>query len=133
MNDPLLDLLGLATSRPSEALASYQRDDHHLHTIREAGETVALIGIRLTQDEATILQIAVAPAHQGKSLGRKMIDHVLEHHPVRLLRAETDRDAVGFYRTLGFRVTPLGEKYPGVERFICQLERPVLSGESSDC
>ncbi|WP_114571795.1 GNAT family N-acetyltransferase [Exiguobacterium flavidum] len=88
MNDPLLDLLRLATSRPAEALAFYQRDDHHLHTIREAGETVALIGIRLTQDEATILQIAVAPAHQGKSLG---------------------------------------EKYPGVERFLCQYDRQADS------
>lgn len=32
--------------------------------------------------------------------------------------AETDIDSVGFYRQLGFVVTTLGEKYPGVEHVL---------------
>lgn len=36
------------------------------------------------------------------------------------LVAETDADAVGFYRHSGFEVMSLGEKYPGTERFSCR-------------
>ncbi len=35
--------------------------------------------------------------------------------------AETDRSALGFYVALGFTMTSLGEKYPGVERFLVRL------------
>ena len=37
---------------------------------------------------------------------------------IRLI-AETDQEAVGFYRKCGFKVESLGELYPGVERFRC--------------
>ena len=39
-----------------------------------------------------------------------------------MITAETDRDAVEFYWSSGFKVTSLGEKYPGVERFLCELK-----------
>lgn len=42
--------------------------------------------------------------------------------------AETDRSALGFYLALGFGVTSLGEKYPGVERFRVRLESGDDSG-----
>jgi len=37
--------------------------------------------------------------------------------------AETDYEAVDFYRRYGFVITSLGEKYPGVERFLCQYNK----------
>ena len=40
-----------------------------------------------------------------------------------MFTAETDKDAVDFYRKLGFSVTSLGEKYPGVERFHCEYSK----------
>ena len=36
--------------------------------------------------------------------------------------AETDEEAVDFYRSLGFVVHSLGEQYPGIERFRCVYE-----------
>ena len=37
--------------------------------------------------------------------------------------AETDDDAVGFYRKVGFSVQPLGNKYvAGINRYLCTLE-----------
>jgi len=39
-----------------------------------------------------------------------------------MITAETVRDAVKFYWSSGFKVTSLGEKYPGVERFLCELK-----------
>lgn len=38
-----------------------------------------------------------------------------------LIYTETDNDAVDFYRKYGFEITSLGEKYPGVERFLCEF------------
>ena len=41
------------------------------------------------------------------------------------LNAETHRDAVDFYKRLGFDIESLGEKYPGVERFWCTLRQSI--------
>ena len=50
-----------------------------------------------------------------------MIRYVEEHHAFSSIYAETDQDAVNFYKNIGFHITSLGEKYPGVERFACLL------------
>ncbi|NYE04281.1 ribosomal protein S18 acetylase RimI-like enzyme [Bacillus niacini] len=47
-----------------------------------------------------------------------MISSILEMYPS--VHAETDSDAVEFYRKYGFKITSLGEKYPGVERLLCE-------------
>lgn len=52
-----------------------------------------------------------------------MIDHLIQLENVTKIIAETDMDAVGFYRRYGFSIEALGEKYPGVERYKCTLER----------
>jgi hypothetical protein len=36
-------------------------------------------------------------------------------------------NAVNFYRNIGFEITSLGEKYPGVERFQCILLRDSMT------
>lgn len=45
----------------------------------------------------------------------------MQPKPERVI-AETDEEAVNFYRSIGFEVYSLGEKYPGVERFRCIYE-----------
>ncbi|WP_268921683.1 hypothetical protein [Metabacillus sediminilitoris] len=40
-----------------------------------------------------------------------------------MITAETDKEAVVFYRNYGFKITSLGEKYPGVERFLCEYKK----------
>ncbi|EJS58105.1 hypothetical protein ICA_01925 [Bacillus cereus BAG1O-3] len=39
------------------------------------------------------------------------------------IEAETDDGAVEFYKRIGFQVKSLGEKYTGIERFPCYLEK----------
>ena len=43
---------------------------------------------------------------------------------IKHMEAETDIEAVDFYKKIGFQTVSLGEKYPGVERFKCTLEYP---------
>lgn len=51
-----------------------------------------------------------------QGLGSKLI----ESTKINKMIAETDKDAVNFYKKKGFKITSLGEKYPGVERFKCE-------------
>ena len=85
-------------------------------------ERLGIVGIEhITSDDARILHIAVAASSQRSGLGRKMIDALVDDLGYRNLHAETDADAIGFYRALGFEIESLGEQYPGVERFACTL------------
>ncbi|WP_235473679.1 hypothetical protein [Lysinibacillus macroides] len=51
-----------------------------------------------------------------------MIDFINDKYALLVIAAETDKDAVDFYKKYGFKVSSLGEKYLGVERFTCVLE-----------
>jgi ribosomal protein S18 acetylase RimI-like enzyme len=48
-----------------------------------------------------------------------MLEAALEELDVSWVEAETDAEAVNFYRRLGFTTTSLGEPFAGVERFRC--------------
>ncbi|WP_328824102.1 GNAT family N-acetyltransferase [Niallia circulans] len=60
--------------------------------------------------------MAVSTKQRGKSVGSQMIKFLSKQYT--FISAETDNDAVGFYRKNGFKITSLGEKYPSVERFL---------------
>jgi ribosomal protein S18 acetylase RimI-like enzyme len=84
------------------------------------GEIIGCAGIELREPgSAALLHIAVDPACRGQGVGRAMIDGIMQRFGLRRLEAETDDDAVGFYRNCGFEIVHLGEKYPGVMRYLC--------------
>ncbi|HEY4231543.1 MAG TPA: GNAT family N-acetyltransferase [Thermoanaerobaculia bacterium] len=65
--------------------------------------------------EARIRQMAVSPAHQGKGLGRRLLDEVesdLRARGFRRLQLSARSTAVGFYEKLGYAT--LGEEYVSV-------------------
>lgn len=59
---------------------------------------------------------------QINGVGGKLIDFCSEAFKVDSIIAETDDDAVGFYKKVGFSVKPLGDKYgAGINRYLCEL------------
>lgn len=99
---------------------------HHLFITgyEDEGQLVGLIGYEHTgASEITIRHIAVLPENRFKNYGRGMISQLLAEYNPDTLIAETDQEAVEFYRNTGFIVYSLGELYPGVERFRCVLEK----------
>lgn len=85
-------------------------------------ELVGLIGISIVKNGGAVLRhIAVKQHLRGQGIGQFMINEFMQSSNIGKLEAETDRDAVGFYQKAGFDITSLGEKYPGVERFLCIL------------
>ena len=90
------------------------------------GTPIACIGLepRDDRDEAEITLLAVLPDWRRQGFARALIFGACEHLGLRAVEAETDADAVDFYRATGFAVESLRERYPGVERFRCRLELP---------
>lgn len=66
-----------------------------------------------------ILSIAVNPDSRNLGIGSKLITYASDCLHCSRITAETDADAVGFYRSYGFEIRSLGEKYPGCIRYLC--------------
>lgn len=122
----LATLLAPAVANPTpdrlEAVIRSYAGHATLLVALEGGLSVGVIGLRPRPDGATeIGHIAVADGHRRRGIGRHMVGEVVRRGSFVTLVAETDAEAVDFYRHCGFDVTSLGEKYPGVERFRCTL------------
>lgn len=122
----IIKLLAFATSlkRVDHAYDTYlQSPNSKLYAFVEDGVIEGCIGINLIDsNKSEIKHIAVSPTQRGKGIGTNLIMYVIKKHSISKLYAETDRDAVNFYKNIGFTITSLGEKYPGVERFYCLLK-----------
>lgn len=124
------EILGTALYRPTPEkldalLASvYAVAETQLFGLATEEGIVAIIGIRSEgMFKAEVLHIAVAESYRGRGYGRRIMDLVAHTEGLMELHAETDCDAVGFYDRCGFSVESLGEKYPGVERFLCRWSK----------
>lgn len=116
-----------STDKVMEEYNLYQQiEARRLYGWKDNNTYVACIGIeKLGGRVAEIKHIAVMPKNRNQHLGSKMINYVLKEIGIRRLIAETDHEAVGFYQRYGFTISSLGEKYPGVERFLCVWEEKV--------
>jgi ribosomal protein S18 acetylase RimI-like enzyme len=133
----------VASAAAAIAWSSFSKDPEHLAALarRFVSEPdkalyaelleeriLALVAVEGAGGETvTIAQIGVDPLCRRRGMGRRLVEHLSTVYCGAKLQAETDRDAVGFYRELGFSVESLGYKHPGVERFLCTLA-PGTSG-----
>ncbi|MBO6299492.1 MAG: GNAT family N-acetyltransferase [Lachnospiraceae bacterium] len=83
----------------------------------------AIMVSEFTDDDTKILGIAVAEKYRGYGIGRKMTEDLHQMSAGRPLLAETDGDALGFYRSCGFSVEKIRKRYPDgiAERYLCRL------------
>ncbi|WP_431802943.1 GNAT family N-acetyltransferase [Microbacterium sp. bgisy203] len=67
--------------------------------------------------------IAVDDAARGRRIGTQLVDATRHADTTLPLLAETDDDAVGFYRALGFDVVPAprDQRWPERQRYACTL------------
>jgi Predicted acyltransferase len=87
------------------------------------GQLVGIVGYRIDEGARMSLRhIAVLPEVRGAGFGRGMILELLHQFNPVSIEAETDEEAVDFYRSIGFRIESIGEKTPGTERFLCTYE-----------
>ncbi|QHT63212.1 GNAT family N-acetyltransferase [Paenibacillus lycopersici] len=105
---------------------------HTLLGLESEGRIIGLIGYcRPNADTIEIAHIAVTPEERYKGYGRGLILELLAMENPAVLVAETDEEAVDFYRSSRFTVESLGEKY-GVERFKCTYDPAAFEDEAED-
>ena len=77
------------------------------------------------QKKIEIIGIAVDVSTRGKGIGSYMINQVINNYVLLSVYAETDNDAVGFYRKNGFNIMEFSETYDGatVVRYKSELTK----------
>ncbi|MGN1250382.1 MAG: GNAT family N-acetyltransferase [Candidatus Spyradocola sp.] len=75
------------------------------------------------QNAAEILGIAVSPRARNHGVATHMLQHAAETLALQTLTAETDAEAVDFYRKTGFQIQTQTKTYDGipVTRYLCTL------------
>jgi ribosomal protein S18 acetylase RimI-like enzyme len=119
--------VGFPTPEKMERVCSEYRsstDRVLLGVVDEGGRLAGCIGLILgSGGSAVVKNISVRPDRRRKGVGRALLSEVIARFGIQALTAETDANAVEFYRRCGFSVESLGELYPGTERFRCTLSR----------
>jgi len=102
----------------------YKSEDNlELYGIESEDEIAGVIGFRqMDGGNINIEHIAVKPERRGEDYGRGLILELIAAFKPESITAETDEEAVEFYRAIGFGIESLGEIYPGVERYRCTYQ-----------
>ena len=124
MIDPQVEeLLCFATSEEKVKMVYHLyllKPNRMLYGMIIENDIVGCIGIELVSPSiCEIKHISVNPNNRKQQIGSNMIFYIIEKFQLNSIFAETDKDAVNFYASIGFTIASLGEKYPGVERFHC--------------
>jgi ribosomal protein S18 acetylase RimI-like enzyme len=123
--DEIQELLGYAVFPDPENLekvvSAYKSNaELELYGYESEGEIVGVIGLRIDAAKSlTIDHLAVKPECRGAGFGRGLILEAIALKAPSQVAVETDEESVDFYRSIGFEIESLGEKYPGVEHFRC--------------
>ena len=121
--------VSVAASEDEKALF-VQQTRKHLDKWMEAPEQslhlkcvdrAALAGVLLVRDFWNLCHLFVSPEHQGRGIGRALIDAAVAQcagrSPHGYLRLFSARNAVGFYRRVGFRELTDLPTHHGIVRF----------------
>ena len=79
----------------------------------------------IEQKKTEIIGIAVDASVRRKGVASYMINQVVNNYGLLSIYAETDNDAVGFYRNNGFKIVEFSETYGNetVVRYKCELTK----------
>lgn len=89
-----------------------------MYACKKDGIYVGIVVFGTGNGTAEILDIAVKPEYRKHGIGRKLIDFIFTQFPIDNITAETDDEAVEFYKRCGFNVIGFGMKCNN-KRYIC--------------
>ena len=124
----ILKLLAPSVFNPTEErllnrAKKYQEDENtNIYAYKHNGEYKGIVVFNIAKSSATILDIAVKPEYQGQGIGSKLMDFIFNSFDVDSITAETDDDAIGFYKKYGFTVADTKVKFD-VKRYSIIKER----------
>ena len=85
---------------------------------------IGILVLQAQNDEAEIIGVAVSDHVRKRGIGRHMMLQVMELERLKCMKAQTDDDAIGFYRSCGFRDERTVMEYPDGKtvRYNCILQ-----------
>jgi ribosomal protein S18 acetylase RimI-like enzyme len=105
-----------------EVRSHYRSGEWTFIGLQDGEEVVACAGAeRLDDDTVGIRSITVEPAWRNRGLGRALLDALADRLRAQRIVAETDDEAVGFYRGCGFVIEDAPPKF-GRPRYWCVRE-----------
>jgi len=110
---------GSADGVANEAKKYMSSDNLNFYGWMDDGDVLGICGFEVHADKVEIHLIAVAEKRQRQGIGAAMV-RALQERYLLPLEAETVEEAVGFYRKLGFVVTPFPNAEWGV-KYTCIL------------
>lgn len=85
----------------------------------------SVVGILRLESEGrsrcVVTHIAVHQSSRGQGIGRKLVEFLRDDLNFRQAEAETDDDALGFYKSCGFMHESVGEQIQGTQRYKCVI------------
>ncbi|WP_145942234.1 GNAT family N-acetyltransferase [Corynebacterium glyciniphilum] len=119
-------LMWLASGAGTEKLERLVRDapsEYLVHGVTVGDRVVSFVAFDPGGDPVVIRYIAVDEDRQRGGLGGALVSAVTQRANGRSVYAETDDDAVEFYRRSGFQVEakPRDPRWPKRQRYACTL------------
>jgi ribosomal protein S18 acetylase RimI-like enzyme len=106
-----------------EVLKSYDQQNRCLIGSFYLDELIAIIGFevedKIPNTDVIIKHISVLDKYRSRGVGRLLIDYLIKNFSFKLIAAETDNDAIDFYRKLAFKCKPIQNH--GNLRYYCCL------------
>lgn len=101
---------------------------------RGEGKTAGMLVLKRAGRDAEIVGIAAAEELRRRGIGRSMLRRAAEAEGLRSLTAQTDDEAVGFYRRCGFTAERTVVRYPDGDavRYRCVWERRTAERNGSE-
>lgn len=112
--------IGMATEQKIQKILSKYNNspNHHLIGAFSDDILIGVIGVEITDEICAIKHISISAENRMKGIGKQLIMYIAHHFSIKHFIAETDDDAVDFYRKCGFQCKSFESQYG--KRYRCK-------------
>lgn len=125
--DPeILTLLAPSVYNPTPERLKHRAEKYTADSIvkayacKNSEKYIGIVVFKTENGAAEILDIAVKPQYRKKGIGKSLIDFIFNQFPIDTIIAETDDEAIEFYKRCGFAIAPTKE-VSDIRRYFCKL------------
>lgn len=96
-----------------------------VYAAMEENSLLGMIVLCIQGQQAEIVGISVCPQERHRGVGGWLIEQTMQRYEIKALTAQTDGEAVGFYRKVGFTTKEERVQYgaQSVLRYRCLLHK----------
>ena len=126
MNEEISEILGSSMFNPSYgkiqnvAQSIYAKTQGRFYIGKINNLIVGVLGLsKINNDKLVVKHIAVSSSFQRQKIATEMLNYIIINEGVDIVEAETDDDAVSFYKGFGFIAKKLPDDGVKGQRYLC--------------